>query len=120
MFDPKQLDNFIGSTQFYWHWTRSLIYTDGIHYLVENGAAWLVDAIASYQFEIRLHHRELRDFQLWTLKVADNVGVLECRADSDRKPVIEQRIEFTDFPMPEITLYVERGEYLTLLLPSEH
>jgi len=120
MFNPDDLGQFTGSETFYRHWTRKLIYTDGIHYVVENGAAWLVDAIASYQFDPSLSRGDLREFQLWTLKVADNVGVLTCQVDSNAPAVITQHIEYTDFPMPEITLYVERGEHLTLLLPSEH
>jgi len=118
MFDPNDLGQFTGSEQWYRHFLRGLIYTDGIHYLVENGAAWLVDAIASHQMSKKLVG-PLRDFQLWELKVKNGKAVLTCKADSDQKPVITQRIEYTDFPMEHITIYVERGEHLTMMLPSE-
>lgn len=120
MFNPDDLGQFTGSETFYRHWTRKLIYTEGIHYLMD-GAAWLVDAIASYQFDPKLFRTDLREFQLWELKVdlEKHTAVLTCKADSDRAAVVTQHIEFTDFPMEEITLYVERGEHLTLMLPSE-
>ena len=118
----SDLAHFTGSESFYRHWTKRLIYSEGINYLVENGASWLVDAIASYQFEgVVTKDEDLRNFQIWELKREDvgNGATLVCRADSDKPSVIEQKIEFTDFPLPSIKLYAERGEYLTLMLPSE-
>jgi hypothetical protein len=121
MFTEHDLKQFYGTEQWYRHWTRRLIYTDGIQFLVEHGAAWLVDAIASHQTHPALQKGLLHDYQLWELQVnlGNRTAVLTCRADTDAKPVIEQKIEFTDFPLDHITLYVERGEELTLLLPSE-
>lgn len=112
----SDLDNFYGTSQWYKHWTRKLTYTDGIHFLVENGAAWLVDAIASYQGEKALKSPRLQDFQLWELKVTGNSAVLTCKGDSGEKPVVTQNIEYTDFPF-SITIWVEGG---VALLPSEH
>jgi hypothetical protein len=102
------------------HWTRRLNFTKGVHVLAEKGGAyWLIDAIASHQIDKRLvRSQRLREFQLWELKVhADRSCTLTCRGDSNDKPVITQEIEYTDFPLDEITLYVE-GD--VLLLPSEH
>jgi hypothetical protein len=65
----------------------------------------------------------LRDIQFWNLSVKpDHSAVLTCRADSGRKPVITQRIEYTDFDLPEIELWVapvDESTY-TILLKSEH
>jgi hypothetical protein len=36
--------------------------------------------------------------------------------DGDGRVVVRQRISFTDFPLPEVTLYLEYG---TLMLPRE-
>ena len=47
--DENTLAHFNGTERYFRHWTRSIIYTDGIEYLNANGAAWLVDAIASHQ-----------------------------------------------------------------------
>ena len=51
--------------------------------------------------------------------------MLTCKADSGCQPVITQMIEYTDFPLPEIRLYVEQGwvgdrEAKVLILTSEH
>lgn len=121
----SDLDQFIGSTDMYQHWTRQFHYTTGVQYLCENGAAWLVDAIASHQFEPKLKKGDLKYFQIWDLKVDGGSGILTCRADSDKKPVVSQEIEYTDFPLPSIKLYVELGsldgvnEHLVCMLASE-
>ena len=115
-----ELAQFTGSEHFYRHWTRQLIYTDGCQYLSENGAAWLIDAIASYQPELKKNPR-LQEFQLWEMKLNGKGGcVLTCREDTRIEPAVTQNIEYTDFPF-DIKLYVEAGEAgLVCLLPSEH
>lgn len=114
------LANFYGSEQFYRHWTRRLIYTEGVHFLEQNGAGWLVDAIASHQLNPKLNEGDLRDFQVWELKLNGKGGcTLTCKADSDKPNVVTQEIEYTDFPLDNFTLWVERGEEMTLMLPSE-
>lgn len=124
MFDPNELAQFYGTEKYYRHWTRKLVWTDGIQYL-QDGAGWLLDAIASYQGEKSLSKDGLEDFQLWELKVKDSKAVLTCRADSDEPAVVEQLIEYTDFPMEYIKIYVERGsldgknECMIAMLPSE-
>ena len=112
----SDLANFYGTEHMYRHWTRRMNYTDGIHFLEANGAAWLLDAIASYQGEKKLKTPRLQDFQIWTLTVLDNKGILTCTADSNEMPVVTQTIEYTDFPF-NIKIYVENG---VCLLPSEH
>ena len=107
---------------FYAHWTKRLIYTEGVRQLAEEqGAYWLIDAIASYQPGIERRDARLRDFQLWNLKVKDSKAKLECWADTGpgERAVVKQFIEFTDFPEGELKLYLERGERMTLMLPEE-
>ncbi len=95
-----------------------------MQYLCENGAAWLIDAIASYQFEKVLLEGDLKYFQIWNLEVSGSSAVLTCRSDSDEPAVISQEIEYTDFPF-NIKLYVELGsldggtESMICMLPSE-
>jgi len=124
----SDLNQFNGTESYYRHWTRKLVYTDGIHYLESNGAGWLVDAIASHQLNPKLNKGDLADFQLWELTVEATAkgrkATLTCRADSDVKPVVTQEIEYTDFPLPSIKLYVEAGAVgdtacKVLMLPSE-
>ena len=122
-----ELSQFTGTEKYYRHWTmrKSFAYTEGIHYLVKNGAAWLVDVITSHQMNPKLKKGDLREFQLWELKVQNNKGVVTCKSDDGKKPVITQNIEYTDFPLDEITIYVELGsldgetECLIAMLPSE-
>jgi hypothetical protein len=93
-----------------------MLYTDGIHYLAENGAGWLVDAIASYQGSKELQTESFKYFQFWNLKVTGKTAVLTCVEDSGMTPVITQEIELTDFPF-DIDIWVENG---VMILPSEH
>ena len=109
------LAGFYGTEQHYKHLT-GMRYTDGIHYLVKNGASWLVDAIASYQGDKKLQTESFKYMQFWNLKVTGNTAVLTCEEDSGIPPVITQEIEFTDFPF-DIRIWVEHG---VMILPSEH
>ncbi|MGB3766531.1 MAG: DUF6876 family protein [Phormidesmis sp.] len=115
------LGQFTGTVQ--WHrWSNltDLICTDGVKYLAdEAGAYWLLDAIASHQLNPALKDSQrLQEFQVWILKVeADKSCQLTCAEDSDIAPVVIQDIEFTDFPLAEIKLYVCGN---VILLPSEY
>jgi len=116
----SDLIQFCGSAEAYRHWTKRLVYTEGVQYMAEHGGAyWLIDAVASYQPDKRITSRpDLVDFQLWQLAVAqDKSAVLTMRGDSDQPAVITQEIPFTDFPLTQIKFYVCNG---TLMLPSEY
>lgn len=120
MFNPSELVQFCGSQQWYRHPLRTLIMTEGTNHLYDNGAAWLMDVIASYQ-GVKLD-RQTDGFQLWIIKVnADKSATVTCQADSNTPIIIKQRIPYTDFPMPELKLYVEGiNQERVCLLPSEH
>ena len=105
--------------------------TDGVKHIMDNGgshgAYWLIDAILSYQKKL-LNHTDsrLHDMQFWKLTVnADKSCVLTCEADSGEKPVVKQNIEYTDFDLPEIKIWVEAGSIdgentaMIVMLPSE-
>lgn len=123
--DVNMLGHFTG-TEALNRWSplfRRTLLTDGALYVAENGGAfWLLDAIASHQPKAMKNER-LRKFQIWELKVNHKSGhaVLTCREDSDVKPAITQRINYTDFELDQIKFYVEfDGEHQTIMLPSEH
>ncbi len=121
----ENLNQFSGGGDMYRHTFGRLVFTEGVKYMAdEAGAYWLIDAIASYQGSKALNTDMLRDFQLWELEVTEKNGrrsaVLTCRADDGVKPAVTQNIEYTDFPLPSIKFYVERGEEMTLMLPAEH
>lgn len=86
--------------------------TDGIKYVAdEAGAYWLVDAIASYQPKLRA-----LEFQHWKLTLKDNSAVLTCTDGHSDKPIVKQKIGYTDFPQ-DIAMYLTNG---VLMLTSEY
>ncbi|MEG4805408.1 hypothetical protein QUB63_32585 [Microcoleus sp. ARI1-B5] len=125
----QNLKHFCGTEQYYKHFL-GIRYTDGVKYLAENAQCyWLIDAIASHQPKVNIIQR-LREFQLWFLHVgtahefikpkAGNKAVLTCWEDkptAETQPVVIQQIPFTDFPLPEIKLYLQDK---ILLLPDEN
>jgi len=125
-----ELEAFSGSLTQYRH-PFGLRFTEGVHHLLTeiagvvrengercNGAFWFLDAISSHQPAAT---KTCDGFQLWTLEVANDGNgpgaTLTCRADSDQPAVITQEIEYTDFPLPRVTLYVIDG---VALLPGEY
>ena len=101
---------------------RYLVCTDGVNQLRQDADAfWLIDAIGSYRLK--------DEFQVWTLttNLETKVANLVCTDGNDNE-LARQNIEYTSFPLPEITFFVERGGYgsedswtecLVLMLPSE-
>jgi hypothetical protein len=115
-FTQADLDQFTGSESFYRHpINRRIVYTEGAQYLAEQGGAyWLLDEIAIIQPYNRKVAAE--EFQVWTLKVKTNSSATLTCGDGNGNLVHRKRISFTDFPLPEITLYFENN---TIYLPSE-
>lgn len=130
MLTKANLAQFDGTQNYYRHWT-GVYYTDGIKYLAQEGQAyWLIDAVASYQKDKKiLNNQNLRDIQFWTLTIKNGKGLLTCVEDAGMKPVIKQEIPYTDFPLDEVKVWVERGslfspqgklvESMIMMLPSE-
>ena len=120
----ENLDQFSSTENYYTNPFYPFLYTDGVKYVAENGKAyWLLDAIASWQSETKIKDNfDLSQIQFWKLKVSpDNSAILICEWDTN-EPVITQKIPFTDFPLPEITLYLcdmGTGQGV-LILPSEY
>jgi len=111
-----QLPYFTGTDNWYKH-QSGLLYTDGVKFIADHaGAYWLIDLIASYQKRCR-KDRMLRQFQIWILGVERDYhrGCVSCLRDTDNL-AFQQTIPFTDFPLPEITFYLENE---VLCLPSE-
>jgi len=126
-----ELAQFIGTESYtrYSPLFPRMLLTEGALFVAKNGgtsgAFWLADAIASHQPKA-LKNPRLRDIQFWNLKVTEKDGsksaVLTCRADKGEKPFITQQIEYTDFDLPEIDLWVgpvDEKSYC-ILLPSEY
>lgn len=107
-----------GTEEWHRHWTKAFSYTDGVKAMADQCCAyWLIDAIASHQTNPKIRQDSmLQDFQLWTLKVEDSSASLICERDTD-DIALTQEISLTNFPLPEIKLYLTGG---VLLLPSEY
>ena len=94
--------------------------SDGVAWLCENAECyWLFDLIASYQKKCQKDEM-LRDMQFWKLTVTGREAVIVCSRD-EGNVAFKQKIPHTDFPLPEITIWVGRDEKgMVLYLPSEH
>ena len=118
------LAQFTGTEEYHRFWFGITLLTDGVNYLAEQARChWLLDAIGSYQPELAKHADDrLQCLQFWKLKVnPDKSAVLTCVADSGETPVVTQKIEWTDFPLPEIDIWVGvEGNRKIALLPSEY
>ena len=115
---------------------RRIVATDGaIHVAKTAGAYWLLEAIASHiMTNPKVRTGPLAELQFWkleskTLQRGPNKGSkrweLSCRADSDLPPVVTQKIEYSDFPLDSIDLWVAPSEIdgqrvWVIYLPSEH
>jgi hypothetical protein len=111
-----ELAHFTGTSGWYRYSLFSALLTDGTLYLAEKaGAYWLMDLIASYRRKL-----QGEPFQVWDLKVSDHEGIVTCE-DGNSNKLVEQKIKYTDFPLPEIKLYAVLDSGRTIiLLPSEY
>lgn len=120
------LPQFIGTEQWYRRF-GNLIYTDGVRFLAETAQSyWLLDLVASYQPTLARKTSAFGGtgipFQLWTLTVdLDHTSaVVTCQEDDGAEAIVRQEIEYTDFPLPELTLYCEQSDgHRFLMLPGE-
>jgi len=121
----QDLEQFTGTENYHYHpLCASVIYTDGVHYLEQNGAGWLVDLVASHLQT----HKGLVDKcggMLFTAFKLDGKGGgrLEARADSDKPVIFFQDVEYTDLPFDQ-EIWAQcnggmRGCWV-MLLPSEY
>jgi hypothetical protein len=114
--NKTDLLQFTGSETWYRHSIDTkVLYTDGARHVAENGGAyWLFDEIALRQAIPKVTAEE---FQLWRLTVnADRTAMLTCE-DGNCREVFAKRIEYTDFPLDEITFYFINN---VIHLPSEY
>lgn len=115
----SDLAPFTGSQLFLPHGlSRNYIFTEGARFLAERaGAYWLLDKIALQSPAI---HRE--DFQIWKLTVREDRTATLTAEGGDQTVLKIEELTYTDFPLPEITLWAIRNELggFTIMLPSEY
>ncbi|NHO57761.1 hypothetical protein GOB86_11980 [Acetobacter lambici] len=85
-----------------------LILTDGAAYLAHNGAAWLLDIVASARLVPAVRRAE---FECWMLRVdlikqCAEVVCTDGNGEREANILYRQRLEYTDFPLAELRLYV--------------
>ncbi len=114
------MSQFHGTAEYHKHLfpgKSPILLTDGCKYVRDKCKAyWLFDAILSYQCDKILNGV---NFQIWELKQLrlDLSWLLTCREDTGKKPMIRQSIEFSDFPLEYIKIWVIDK---VALLPSEY
>ena len=118
----SQLAHFTGSATFTRNGlVRSVLMTEGVMLLTEHaGAHWLADAIASYLHDDRARSEE---FQAWRFVVDGTTrqAMLRMTDGNSDVPIITQALDYTDFPLDEITLWlIASGDHRVLMLPSEY
>jgi hypothetical protein len=116
----EQLQNFIGSDNLYFRTTLvgRIEYTDGIRFLQQNGCMWLIDAIVSYQTR---DFKAADDRQFWKLRVDLETHSAKLICDDGNGNIrVTQEIEFTDFPLSKLDIYVEIRDCVFLCLMSEY
>ncbi len=113
------LSHFTGSCRFErWSILFRDVITEGVKFMAESvGAFWLLDIIGSYQPKL-----QRADFQVWKIVVDGSNAIVTMQEDSDLKPMVTQRIGYTDFPQGEFKLWAVRNEmgHMTIMLPSEY
>ena len=111
-----ELRQFTGTDRWFRHGLmRNITYTEGVAYLAEfGGANWLVDKISANQLE---PHIRAQGFQSWKLTVDDKQAATLTCDDGNGNIVHSERLDWTDFPLDQIELWVEGN---VILLPSEH
>ena len=109
------LAQFMGSENQYRHvLVKGFHYTDGIQYVASAGEAyWLIDLIACAQLEKTVRQEQ---FQHWLLKVTGSSAVITAD-DGNGKKVFQQDIEYTNFSLESLSMYVCDG---VLMLASEY
>lgn len=126
----KRLNSFTGTKQ-YWKshlFGNRVVYSDGAKALFEHGDCyWLHDKIAALQLHPKIKDdKMLQSMQFWTLKVSlqTHRATLICERDTNDVAYSEE-IEYTDFPLAEMRLYVGPTETdgtikMVIYLPSEY
>ena len=108
---------FIGTFAYHTHkiGDLKLLLTDGCDYIRREAESyWLFDSILAHQMDKTV--RELYH-QVWRLKKQpDETWQLICE-DGNNNFIVTQKIQFSDFSLPEITIWIIDG---VAMLPGEY
>lgn len=114
----RELETFTGRNQTYYTFPieTGFVFTEGVRHLAWRAQArWLIADIVFAQDQSARVQRTA--FQVWKLEVhLAGSGILRCE-DGNGRQVYFRRYISTDFPLPEVTLFLTGG---VIYLPSEH
>ena len=113
----KTLKQFTGSEQFA-RLTRTVVLTEGSLYLAEAAECfWLFDLYASHLSGVDCS----KDWFTCLKLTRTNRSAFLSIEDGNGRVLAKEKIEYTDFPLSEITLYgCWTGEFWVLMLTSEY
>ena len=117
-----ELRTFYG-TERYYRYVRPLLVTDGVKFLADNAHCyWLLDMVWSYLPALRKSGDTFFVVVLTKDGVEAPGAVLSIQDDvPPSKTYATQAVEFTDFPLDEIVLYLSATEdEFVLMLRSEY
>lgn len=111
-----ELRQFTGSEVFFRHSLfKKYVFTEGVQYLAERAEAyWLIEFIFANQ---HIQKIAAEPFQAWIIKLKDDKTAIIHVEDGNKNQVRRFKLDYTDFPLKEFTLWFIDG---TLLLPSEY
>jgi hypothetical protein len=110
----SDLAHFTGSENAFFHpLFRAIKYTDGVKFVGDNGASWLVTDILAVCCGVAKVKRE--PFVVVTFTAKGGKGAIVWDDGNDNK-LHRQNVDFTDFPDGKIKFYVENN---VLMLVSE-
>ena len=116
--EMKDLNNeftdFYGTENYFQHWTKKGVFTDGIKKMVDQFKAyWLIDVVFSYQ------NKKINKipFQIWVITSTGEKATVKMKEDTDQPILVSQEIPLTDFPEGMLKMYYDNN---VLLLPSEY
>ena len=115
-----ELRNFYG-TEAYYRTNPGLLATDGVKFLADNAHCyWLLDMVWSYLPVLRKSHDTF-----FVVRYAGTPGESGLFSITDDIPANQtyatQTVEYTDFPLDEIVLYLSATEEeFVLMLRSEY
>jgi len=98
---------------------RTVLLTDGAKHLAESCQCyWLMDIVGSVQTIKKVKSEPMQVFKLTTKNSKGNVVV----EDGNNNVLYKQKLDFTDFPLSEITIWCMDGGdgNKIIMLPSEY
>jgi len=110
----ENLIQFTGTEHYYKH-PFGIMITDGVKYLADSAESWwLIDIVASYQFDEKIKQEE---FQVFKLSVKPDKTALVEISDGNKNVLATQDIDYTDFPLTEVELWCIQK---ICILPNEY